>query len=113
MNPNNIRIRIRSQKHYSLTSDCNWLCVRNCKIGLKAYFLKRTFGGIFQSDFVTSICICMFKIARNQPKNYHLCQKPAKSGSARIWRTSLQPRSELWETAHKLEALKRALPYHI
>ena len=27
----------------------------------------------------------MFKIARNLPKKYHLCQKPAKSGSARIW----------------------------
>ena len=27
----------------------------------------------------------MFKIARNYPKKYYLCQKPAKSGSARIW----------------------------
>ena len=26
----------------------------------------------------------MFKIARNHPKTFHLCQKPAKSGSARI-----------------------------
>ena len=47
-------------------------------------FLKITFGGIFQSDFVISIYIGMFKTARNHPKKYHLCQKPAKSGSARI-----------------------------
>ena len=46
-------------------------------------FLKITFGGIFQSDFVISIYIGMFKTARNHPKKYHLCQKPAKSGSAR------------------------------
>ena len=26
----------------------------------------------------------MFKIARNHPKTFHLCQKPAKSGSTRI-----------------------------
>ena len=31
-----------------------------------------------------SICIGMFKIARNHPKTFHLCQKPAKSSSARI-----------------------------
>ena len=27
----------------------------------------------------------MFKNCRNYPKKYYLCQKPAKSGSARIW----------------------------
>ena len=31
----------------------------------------------------------MFKIAGNHPKKYHLCQKPAKSGSARIWKCVL------------------------
>ena len=33
---------------------------------------------IFESDFVTCIGIILFKIARNHPKRYHLCQKPAK-----------------------------------
>ena len=32
---------------------------------------------IFQSDFVICIGIRLFKIARNHPKRYHLCQKPA------------------------------------
>ena len=35
-------------------------------------------ANIFQSDFVICIGIRLFKIARNHPKRYHLCQKPAK-----------------------------------
>ena len=31
----------------------------------------------------------MFKNCRNHPKKYYLCQKPAKSGSARIWKCVL------------------------
>lgn len=31
----------------------------------------------------------MFKIARNYPKKYYLFQKPAKSGSAGIWKCAL------------------------
>ena len=50
---------------------------------------------ICHSDFVISIYIDMFKIARNYPKKYYLCQKPAKSGSARIWKCVLTlPSSE-------------------
>ena len=59
------------------------------QLGCRSAFIgKRSnddLGNIFHSDFVISICIGMFKIARNLPKKYHLCQKPAKSGSARIW----------------------------
>ena len=31
----------------------------------------------------------MFKNCRSHPKKYYLCQKPAKSGSARIWKCVL------------------------
>ena len=39
--------------------------------------------------------IGMFKNCRNHPKKYYLCQKSAKSGSARIWKCVLTlPSSE-------------------
>ena len=44
---------------------------------------------IFHSDFVISICKGVFKIARNYPKKYFLFQKPAKSGSAGIWKCGM------------------------
>ena len=56
-----------------------------CKIGDYSNSSKRTFDCIFQSVYAVSNCIGMFRIARNHSKKYHLCQKPDRSASARIW----------------------------
>ena len=55
------------------------------KLDHKVTFLRKTFDCIFQSVYAVSNCIGMFRIARNHSKKYHLCQKPDRSASARIW----------------------------
>ena len=55
------------------------------KLDDKVTFLRKTFDCIFQSVYAVSNCIGMFRIARNHSKKYHLCQKPDRSASARIW----------------------------
>ena len=69
-----------------------WICpnlLKQLQFTSNSVCIQGRIENIFQSNFVISICIGMFKIARNHPKKYHLCQKPAKSGSARIWKCVL------------------------
>ena len=67
--------------HIGMTALLMWSKLQYIvKLDTKVVFFKRTFEGIFESDFVISNCISMFRIARNHPKKYHLCQKHDKSG---------------------------------
>ena len=59
--------------------------LKSVKLDHKVTFLRKTFDCIFQSVYAVSNCIGMFRIARNHSKKYHLCQKPDRSASARIW----------------------------
>ena len=56
-----------------------------CKIGSYNKYTKKTFDCIFQSVYAVSNCVDISRIARNHSKKYHLCQKPYRSASARIW----------------------------